>query len=162
MISIGLSALSIPIWHTITFDVSVQIQRNSVVIENEVGCSFLCLSLAKRCHGYQLIRICITKTYHISYKLVSNEYWKVVCFVLFCLFCCFTSQVNSYGHGGTASSPNHTFFWASLNKQLTSTSCIYFCSLLTTTLLERFSGREETWKVVNVLPQTHFRNYLLK
>ena len=34
--------------------------------------------------------------------------------------CCFTSQVNSYGHGGTVSSPNHTFSWASLNKQLTS------------------------------------------
>ena len=23
-----------------------------------------------------------------------------------CLFCCFTSQVDSYGHGGTVSSPN--------------------------------------------------------
>ena len=39
----------------------------------------------------------------------------------FCLFCCFTSQVNSYGHGGTVSSPNHTFSWASLKKQLSST-----------------------------------------
>ena len=37
-----------------------------------------------------------------------------------CLFCCFTSQVNSYGHGGTVSSPNHTFSWAGLNKLLTS------------------------------------------
>ena len=46
--------------------------------------------------------------------------------ILFCLFCCFTSQVNSYGHGGTVSSPNHTFSWASLNNQLTSTSCTYF------------------------------------
>ena len=27
---------------------------------------------------------------------------------LFCL-CCFMSQVISYGHGGTVSSPNHTF-----------------------------------------------------
>ena len=35
--------------------------------------------------------------------------------------------VNSYGHGGTVSSPNHTFSWASLNKQFTSTSCTYFC-----------------------------------
>ena len=43
-----------------------------------------------------------------------------------CLFCCFMSQVNSYGHGGTVSSPNHTFSWASFNKQLTSTSCTYF------------------------------------
>ena len=43
-----------------------------------------------------------------------------------CLFCCFTSQVYSYGHCGTVSSPNHTFSWASLNKQLTSTSCTYF------------------------------------
>ena len=40
-----------------------------------------------------------------------------------CLFCCFTSQVNIYGHCGMVSSPNHTFSWASLNKQLTSTSC---------------------------------------
>ena len=37
-----------------------------------------------------------------------------------CLFCCFTSHVNSYGHCGTVSSPNHTFSWAGLNKRLTS------------------------------------------
>ena len=43
-----------------------------------------------------------------------------------CLFCCFTSQVNSYGHCGTVSSPNHTFSWAGLNKRLTSNSCTYF------------------------------------
>ena len=43
-----------------------------------------------------------------------------------CLFCCFTSQVNSYGHGGTVSAPNHTFSWAGLNKQLTSNLCTYF------------------------------------
>ena len=30
------------------------------------------------------------------------------------------SQINSYVHGGTVSSPNQTFSWASLNKQLTS------------------------------------------
>ena len=44
----------------------------------------------------------------------------------FCLFCCFTSQVNSYGHCGTVSSPKHTFSWAGLNKRLTSNSCTYF------------------------------------
>ena len=43
-----------------------------------------------------------------------------------CWFCCFTSQVNSYGHCGTVSSPNHTFSWAGLNKRLTSNSCTYF------------------------------------
>ena len=41
-------------------------------------------------------------------------------------FCCFTSQVNSYGHCGTVSSPNHTFSWAGLNKRLTSNLCTYF------------------------------------
>ena len=46
--------------------------------------------------------------------------------ILFVLFCCFTPQVNSFGHGGMVSSPNHTFSWASLNKQLTITSCTYF------------------------------------
>ena len=30
--------------------------------------------------------------------------------------------VNSYGHVGTISSPNHTFFWASLTKG----SALYF------------------------------------
>ena len=46
---------------------------------------------------------------------------------LFVLFCCFTSQVNSYGHGKTVSSSNHTFSWASLslNKRITSNSCTY-------------------------------------
>ena len=47
--------------------------------------------------------------------------------IFVCLFCCFTSQVNSYGHCGTVSSPNHTFSWAGLNKRLTSNSCTYFC-----------------------------------
>ena len=32
-------------------------------------------------------------------------------------FCCFTSQVNSYGHCGTVSSPNHTFSWAGRLEQ---------------------------------------------
>ena len=34
----------------------------------------------------------------------------------FCLFCCFMSQVNSYGHGGTVSSPNNTFFMGKLEQ----------------------------------------------
>ena len=63
--------------------------------------------------------------------------------IFVCLFCCFTSQVNSYGHCGTVSSPNHTFSWASLNKQLTSNSCTYIRLKLTTTLLEWISGKEE-------------------
>ena len=74
---------------------------------------------------------------HISTSL-SKFSGKMLCVVavcnifmttginLVCLFCCFTSQVNSYGHGGTVSSPNHTFSWASLNKQLTCTLCTYF------------------------------------
>ena len=67
--------------------------------------------------------------------IYSKGHFMVLLIHLF--VCCFTSQVNSYGHGGTVSSPNHTFSWASLNKQLTSTSCTYFRLLLTTTLLIR-------------------------
>ena len=33
--------------------------------------------------------------------------------------------VNSYGHVGMVTSPNHTFSLASLTKRLTSTSCTY-------------------------------------
>ena len=39
--------------------------------------------------------------------------WPDFCFVL---FVCFTSQVNSYGHCGTVSSPNHTFFLGKLEQ----------------------------------------------
>ena len=35
---------------------------------------------------------------------------------LVCLFCCFMSQVNSYSHGGTVSSPNHNFFLGKLEQ----------------------------------------------
>ena len=35
--------------------------------------------------------------------------------------------VNSYGHVEMVSSPNYTFSWASLTRQLTSTLCTYFC-----------------------------------
>ena len=77
-------------------------------------------------------------SHHSSWSLKPSRLdWAV------CLFCCFTSQVNSYGHGGTVSWPNHTFSWASLNKQLTSNSCTYFRLYPTTTLLEWISGREE-------------------
>ena len=38
--------------------------------------------------------------------------------VFVCLFCCFTSQVNSYGHGGTVSSPNHTLFLDKLEQEV--------------------------------------------
>ena len=51
---------------------------------------------------------------------VSEKLWLVG------WFCCFTSQVNSYGHCETVSSPNHTFSWAGLNKRVTSNSCTYF------------------------------------
>ena len=61
---------------------------------------------------------------HTHLHALPRPHMTVYCFV--CLFCCFMSQVNSYGHGGTVNSPNHTFSWASLYKKLTSTSCTYF------------------------------------
>ena len=39
---------------------------------------------------------------HASQDFKAVLKWSV-------LFCCFTSQVNSYGRGGMVSSPNHTF-----------------------------------------------------
>ena len=57
-------------------------------------------------------------------KLERNQVLNV------CLFCLFVLllyiPVNSYGHGGTVSSPNHTFSLASLNKQLTNNLFTYF------------------------------------
>ena len=65
-----------------------------------------------------------------SYRLIKD--FRILhsascsCQLLVGWFCCFTSQVNSYGHCGTVSSPNHTFSWAGLNKRLTSNLCTYF------------------------------------
>ena len=39
----------------------------------------------------------------------SNLMIYRTCYCFVCLSCCFTSQINSYGHGGTVSLPNHTF-----------------------------------------------------
>ena len=54
--------------------------------------------------------------------------------------------VNSYGHVRMVSSPNNTFSWASLTKQLTSTSCAYFYLLVT---LESVKGRRMTEELMH-------------
>ena len=74
-------------------------------------------------------------------KILPQDYLLARSFIMFVLL--LYVPVNSYGHDGTVSSSNHTFSWASLNKWLTSNPCTYFCLLLTTTLLECFSKREE-------------------
>ena len=75
---------------------------------------------------YAKVRLSILPA-HTTYPISRPIIPAIFCFKsIVCLFCCFTSQVNSYGHGGTVSSPSYTFSWASLNKQLTSTSCTYF------------------------------------
>ena len=77
-----------------------------------------------------------TVMFHGKKKLEAHDHYIVggtlthsqhVMLYSICLFvCCFTSHVNSYGHCGTVSSPNHMFSWAGLNKRLTSNSCTYF------------------------------------
>ena len=69
---------------------------------------------------------------------IKNGFEKsIVCLCGFIL----DLSVNSYGHVGMVSSPNHTFSWASLAKRLTSTSCTYNRLYLTATLLESAEGR---------------------
>ena len=62
----------------------------------------------------------------VKEKSLSSYLFKIRYGLFVCLFCCFTSQVNSYGHCGMVSSHNQTFSWAGLNKRLTSNSCTYF------------------------------------
>ena len=59
----------------------------------------------------------ITPSYlEIKDKVDGAHMSPFVGFLFVCLFCCFTSQVNSYGHCGTVSSPNHTFFLGKLEQ----------------------------------------------
>ena len=55
---------------------------------------------------------------HLCCK-THSLYLHSVLFLLVLLL--YVPQLNRYGHGGTVSSPDHTFSWASLNKHLTST-----------------------------------------
>ena len=49
--------------------------------------------------------------HHVTYATAFTRKYTI-----WPLFVClhFTFQVNSYGHGRTVSSPNHTFSWAGL------------------------------------------------
>ena len=50
-------------------------------------------------------------------KMKIKTLKKYIIIILFvCLFCCFTSQVNSYCHGGMVSSPYHTIFLGKLEQ----------------------------------------------
>ena len=51
-----------------------------------------------------------------SINIERVKRWTKGVFLVVCLFCSFTSQVNSYGHGGRVSSPNHTFFLGKLDQ----------------------------------------------
>ena len=75
--------------------------------------------------GFSVTCICFVLQYITSFLILQSSCWVRESFVFVC-FCCFTSQVNSYGHCGTVSSLNHTFSWAGLNKRLTSNLCTYF------------------------------------
>ena len=48
-----------------------------------------------------------------------------------CLFRCFKSQVNSYGHGGTVSSPNHAFFFLGKLEKAINQYFVHILSLVT-------------------------------
>ena len=66
----------------------------------------------------------VTTSYRMTISLHFISPSMAIVYV--CLFCCFMSHVNSYGHCGTVSSLNHTFSWAGLSKRLTSNLCTYF------------------------------------
>ena len=65
-----------------------------------------------------------------------------------CVCTCYGPVVNSYCHDERVGSPNHTFSWPSLTKQLNSTLSIYFRLWLTTNLLESTEGRRMAVEII--------------
>ena len=92
--------------------------------------TFVCnMFLKVNIHVELKVAFCIQQPKHMLCVLkrsILMRYKVVLIRYCFCFFCCFTSQVNSYGHCGMVSSPSHTFSWAGLNKRLTSNLCTYF------------------------------------
>ena len=74
------------------------------------------------------------------------------CIYFVCLFCCFTSQVNSYGHGETVRSPNHTFFLSKL-EQAVNQYFVHILSLVTDNvqpfLNDSAEGRRMTIEIIS-------------
>ena len=68
----------------------------------------------------------------------------------FCFVCCFTSQVNSYGHGRRVSSPNHTFFLGKL-EQAVNQYFVHILSLVTDNNLlnDSAEGRRMTVEITS-------------
>ena len=76
-------------------------------------------------HLNMCLQVLGSSLHKLSAKQVKNNLPHFfVFFILFALL--LYLPVNSYGHGGTFSSHNHTFSWANLNKRLTSNLCTYF------------------------------------
>ena len=48
-------------------------------------------------------------TFETTLSFIKGLFWKCKYCIMMVWFCCFTSQVNSYGNGGTVSSLNLTF-----------------------------------------------------
>ena len=81
--------------------------------------------------------------------MIHLQFWAYVSWLVG-WFCCFTSQVNSYGHCGTVSSPNHTFSWAGLNKRLTVIRAHTFaCNWQQPFLNESGEGRRMTVEIIS-------------
>ena len=78
-----------------------------------------------------------------------NGFPDIKPFMKFCLFCCFTSQVNSYGHGGTVSLPH--FFLGKL-EQAINQYFVHILSLVTDKkrfLNDSAEGRRMTIEIIS-------------
>ena len=98
------------------YDIKITLKSHFCRPDSSVGRAF---PFGAGCHGVE------SRPHHTTEKKMVLAA-PLLALALVGWFCCFTSQVNSYGHCGTVSSPNHTFSWAGLNKRLTSNSCTYF------------------------------------
>ena len=100
---------------------------------NEFNLHFLCHIIGIQ-EGALLFKCSLSRCYDLiaatATAIIQNLIKKQETFaMLICLFVLLLYvPVNSYGPYGMVSSPNQTFSWASLNKQLTSTLCTYFRS----------------------------------
>ena len=101
----------------------------------------------RRCAGWS-VPLLFPKWRQFSFGETHMLHSLLLQFV--CLFGCFTSQVNSYGHGGTVSSPNHTFSWAGLNKRLTIIRAHTFaCNWQQPFLNKSAEGRRMTVEIIS-------------
>ena len=109
----------------LTHDTSISFTKKLAIFQHltKVGCRLLTDLKAVSNESDDLLNDTTTSSPSPQARAVMSWVYRLSVVLVYWFGLIFYVPVNSYGHVETVCSPNHTFYWVSLTKRLTSTSC---------------------------------------